>query len=35
MTVTQATKRRAGEPAGRWERIWAVVRRIPRGRVAT
>jgi methylated-DNA-protein-cysteine methyltransferase related protein len=25
--------RRAG--AGRWERIWAVVRRIPRGRVAT
>ena len=34
MTVGQATKRR-GEPPGRWERIWAVVRRIPRGRVAT
>ena len=23
------------EPAGRWQTIWAVVRRIPRGRVAT
>ncbi len=42
MTVKQATKRRpegtrerAGESPGRWERVWAVVRRIPPGRVAT
>ena len=46
MTLRQATKRRpkcadertgkrAGERPGRWERVWAVVRRIPRGRVAT
>ena len=42
MTARQATKRRpggsrerAGKSPGRWERVWAVVRRIPRGRVAT
>jgi methylated-DNA-protein-cysteine methyltransferase-like protein len=38
MTVKRATRRRAGrggESPGRWERVWAVVRRIPRGRVAT
>jgi len=23
------------KPPGRWERVWAVVRRVPRGRVAT
>ncbi len=34
---TRASKRRAepGQPPGRWERVWAVVRRVPRGRVAT
>jgi methylated-DNA-protein-cysteine methyltransferase-like protein len=38
MTVRHPTKRRgegAGESPGRWERVYAVVRRIPRGRVAT
>jgi methylated-DNA-protein-cysteine methyltransferase-like protein len=38
MTVRHATKRegkRGGESPGRWERVYAVVRRIPRGRVAT
>jgi methylated-DNA-protein-cysteine methyltransferase-like protein len=46
MTVRQVMKRRpscaderdgrpTGERPGRWERVWAVVRRIPRGRVAT
>ena len=46
MTVRHATKRRpwrdderigksSAERPGRWERVWAVVRRIPRGRVAT
>jgi methylated-DNA-protein-cysteine methyltransferase-like protein len=42
MTVRHATKRRieragkrAGDRPGRWERVYAVVRRIPRGRVAT
>jgi methylated-DNA-protein-cysteine methyltransferase related protein len=46
MTVRRATQRgsrrveeragkRTGESPGRWERVWAVVRRIPRGRVAT
>ena len=38
MTVRQVTKRRiepAGAGPGRWERVYAVVRRIPRGRVAT
>jgi methylated-DNA-protein-cysteine methyltransferase-like protein len=38
MTVRQATKREGpggGESPGRWERVYAVVRRIPRGRVAT
>jgi methylated-DNA-protein-cysteine methyltransferase related protein len=38
MTVRHASKRhgeRAGESPGRWARVWAVVRRIPRGRVAT
>jgi methylated-DNA-protein-cysteine methyltransferase-like protein len=36
--MRQATKRRSerpGDSPGRWERVWAVVRRIPRGRVAT
>lgn len=32
---SEGTRERAGEPAGRWERVYAVVRRIPRGRVAT
>jgi methylated-DNA-protein-cysteine methyltransferase related protein len=32
--VKHATKR-GGESPGRWERVYAVVRRIPRGRVAT
>ncbi len=38
MIARRAVKRRgrrAGEAPGRWERVWAVVRRIPRGRVAT
>ena len=38
MTVGQAMKRRprrADERSRRWERVYAVVRRIPRGRVAT
>ena len=38
MTVRHGTSRRgerAGEPTGRWARVWAIVRRIPRGRVAT
>jgi len=42
VSVRQATKRRperagkrAGERSSRWERVYAVVRRIPRGRVAT
>ena len=38
MTVRRSTKRRgerAGESPGRWERVYAVVRRIPRGCVAT
>ena len=29
------SRRDASEPPGRWERVYAVVRRIPRGRVAT
>jgi len=36
--MRQATKRRSerpGDSPGRWERVWAVVRRVPRGRVAT
>jgi methylated-DNA-protein-cysteine methyltransferase related protein len=32
---TPAGRGGPGRPAGRWERVYAVVRRIPRGRVAT
>jgi methylated-DNA-protein-cysteine methyltransferase related protein len=38
MTVRRATERRSGrvgKSTGRWEQVYAVVRRIPRGRVAT